>query len=136
MNKKVENFSFHEVFEEPEIQQELEPEKSRAILDQNRIRLRAALDTKFQDHKAPAARGFQLPAYVSALMLILIAILIYPAYQYFVMPTGYPQQQEIPRPPEPTLSGSAVYPARRERANEQQTIPIKFDATHSSFDLV
>ena len=139
----------------------LDPEQSQRIFKVNRIRLQAVLDVKFPG-KLPAGVGFwqsfRLPAYANAMLLIVLAVLIYPAYRSFNLDrdlnlarTQLTEEQsenvrnagEIQRLNDeklalakPSLSGSAIYAARRERDTEQQKIDVHFNSQQRSFNLV
>lgn len=137
----------------------LDPEQTKRIFNANRVRLTAALDVKYPgEQRVNFWQSFRLPAYANAMLMIVIAVLIYPAYRSFVLErdltlarTQLTDQEsanvrnagEIQRLNEekqalaqPSLSGSAIYAARRERDAGQQKIDVQFNSQQRSFNLV
>jgi hypothetical protein len=167
-NMRSEKFSFEELFSEEEALEEaklvqenivLDAEKAAKIFSQNREKLEALLDQRYGSHPVSPKmffERFRFPAYVNAMMLLLIGLLIYPSYRSFVLDhqvarlqgelslekdrnkqkTVAPVQVEEPRMNEPAVSPSLVYPVRTERSTEEKTIRLKFSEAQKSFTLV
>ena len=143
----------------------LDSEQAGGIFEKNRARLRGALDAKYapvQSARLPFLAAFRMPAGAGAFMILLLAVLIYPAYRSFVLDREIERLRgdleserskntaagsnaragEIQRLKEanreltePSLSSSAVYSARSERAGEHPTITVNFQGGRG-FDLV
>lgn len=146
----------------------LDPVEAKKILEKNRMRLRAVLDVKYPAERPAAAflRGFKVPAYVHALTLVLLVLLVYPAYRSFVLDREVERMQadlaaerskagsadkELRQSYErenrqlkeeriqltaPALSGSAVYSADLERGGGKKSIDVRFDAQARRVNLV
>ena len=102
-------------------------------------------------------RSFPLPMFANALLLVVIAVLAYPAYQSFVLKREVSDLQndlqnlratstDAPVPPagqsveepslEPVAAPSLIYALRIERDSEEKTIPVTFGANQNAFTLV
>ena len=139
----------------------VDAEKADKIFRQNRAQIEEMLDKKYgaASPVVPVARKFPFPAYVNAMLVLLVVLLIYPSYRSFVLErevtrlqhemANLPQQTPAPagpqvQPPgpavsqaaEPVVSPSLVFPVRAERDAEQRTIRIPFDEEHQTFTLL
>lgn len=142
----------------------LDSDQANRIFSKNRTRLQAALDVKYPVgmSTAPSFFGaFRLPPYANALLMLLVAVLVYPAYRSFVLDSQLERTQgelaaeksktpplnlnskelqglkeENRRLTEPSLSGSAVYSARPERDADQKMITVRLTDRDPNFNLV
>ena len=134
----------------------LHSQQADRIFEQNRLKLRHQLDTKYgvRSTEMPFISKFRAPAFINAFLVLIVAVLIYPTYRSFVLNQEVARlQQELssrpanPAPsaspnvnptavPEPLVFPTAVYPVRSERDGERKIIPIHFDEQHQTFALV
>ena len=144
----------------------LDPDKSRKIFEESRLRLRAHLDAVYDRSKiqkvvpGPGRPAyFHFPPYLNAILLVVIAALIYPAYRGFVWEQQIDILQQRPTQEvieqmkrdsekriqefnaekqklvEPEVSGTNIYSIRPERDGKSDLIEIQFDGSQNIFPL-
>jgi hypothetical protein len=132
----------------------LDAEQADRIFRINRSKIEDRLNRRFgiQQRTIPWMERLRFPAYLNAMMLVALAILIYPAYRGFVLDQQVARLQgeltvekarqpkpgvaPVPNPPEPAVSPSFVYSVRNERGANENTIRIAFTETQKTFTLV
>lgn len=133
----------------------LDAQKADAIFEEGRAKFRRGpVDSPL----IPAARTFRFPTFTNALLVVLVAILAYPAYRSFVLDqqvtnlerdlqaakNAQPSKPAAPQIPqqeplaatEPVVSPSLIYAVRMERDAESQVIRMSFDQTQQNMTLV
>jgi hypothetical protein len=124
----------------------LDARKADKIFSENRTKIQHWLNDKYRVSTLPPPLwNFRIPAYANAMLILLIAILAFPAYQSFVLKQQVTQltdeldRQRISRPQqkppdhtqplvtEPEVSPSLLYPVRVERDTAAKTISISFE---------
>jgi len=98
----------------------LDPEQAHRIFERTHAKLREHLDTKYPEKKGSIPfwenwiRVFQFPAYANAFLLLVIALLIYPAYRGFIL------NQETNRLQQQLAAQSQQKPAENTQAWKEQ----------------
>jgi hypothetical protein len=126
----------------------LDSNKADRIFQENRAKMEKSLDRQYRAGILPVAWTFRLPPYVHATLILLFAILAYPAYRGVILkqeatklraelnlePSGarfkpelHAQKEQTPSS-EPVVSPSLLYPVRVERDAEDRTINVAFRA--------
>jgi hypothetical protein len=141
----------------------LDAKKADKIFKQNRKRINERLDQRYPTAipEKPFWTMFQIPAYVTVLAVVLMSLMIYPAYRSLVLtgkvdklerqlelakqqPTNLgPYQQQIQalheerdRLLQPELAVSSIHPVRMERAPDDQLIDVIFSDAARTFSVV
>lgn len=118
----------------------LDVEQADRLFRQNRVKIEDRLNQKFGIQQRPVLLRdlFRFPAYVNVMMIVLVAVLIYPSYRSFVLDqqvaqlrgelatekARMPEKMVVPQTIGPSVSAALVYPVRNERDPEQKTIRI------------
>jgi hypothetical protein len=125
----------------------LDATKADKIFSENRTKIQNWLNEKYHVAKLPQPIwNFRIPSYANAMLIVLIAILAFPAYQSFVLKQQVTQLTEVldreksirphqQKPPdrtqpsvtEPEVSPSLLYPARIERDTATKAISVSFE---------
>jgi hypothetical protein len=119
----------------------LDAHQADRIFSENRAKIQKRLTEKYPAVILPKSWNFRIPVYANAMLIVVIGLLVYPAYRSFVLNQEVVQLNDQlndlksqKKPPantqpanvEPVISPSLLYSARIERDTSAKTIRIDF----------